>query len=96
MAKLTEHARLKMRERGIKLSDALLVVERPSMVFYDTITGCNIALAPWKSSPRKQLLVSYVLADDEVKIITLFMISMPEELVAKREKSGRWLRIRQS
>ena len=96
MAKLTEHAKLKMRERGIKLSDALLVVERPLMVFYDTITGCNIALAPWRSSPRKQLLVSYILADGEVKIITLFVLSTPEELIAKREKSGRWLRIKQS
>jgi hypothetical protein len=96
VAKFTEHAKLKMRERQIKLSDDLSVVERPSAVFYDTITGCNIALAPWRSSPRKQLLVSYVSTDDEVKIITLFVLSKPQELIAKREKSGRWLRIKQN
>lgn len=85
-----------MRERDIKLTDALLVMEKPLMVFYDTITGCNIALASWKNNPRKQLLVSYVLMDDEVKIITLFVLSTPDELIKKREKSGRWLRIKQS
>lgn len=96
LARLTEHARLKMRERNIKLSDALLVVERPSAVFYDTITGCNIALAGWKNNPRKQLLVSYVSTDNEIKIITLFALSRPEELIARRVKSGRWLRIKQN
>jgi hypothetical protein len=96
VAKLTEHAKLKMRERNIRLSDVLLAVETPSMVLYDTITGCNIALAPWRSSPRKQLLVSYVSTDDEVKIITLFVLSKPQELIAKREKSGRWLRTKQN
>lgn len=96
VAKFTEHAKLKMRERNIKLSDALLAVETPSIVLYDTITGCNIALAPWRGNPRKQLLVSYVSTDDEVKIITLFVLSKPQELIAKREKSGRWLRIKQN
>jgi hypothetical protein len=85
-----------MKERRIKLSDALLVVQRPSVVFYDTITGCNIALAPWKSSPGKQLLVSYVLTDNDIKIITLFALSESKELIAKREKSGRWLKIKQN
>ena len=86
-----------MRERNIKLSDALLVVETPSILLYETITGCNIALAPWKTVPEKQLLVSYVSTDDDdIKIITLFALSKPEELIAKREKSGRWLRIKQN
>jgi hypothetical protein len=55
--------------RNIKLSEALSVIERPSMVFYDTITGCNIALASWKSKPDKQLLVSYIFEEQEIKII---------------------------
>lgn len=96
LAKLTKHAKLKTRERNIKLSDALLVIERPSVVFYDTITGCNIALAGWKSGPGKQLLVSYTSTDNDIKIITLFALSNPEELITKREKSGRWLRIKQN
>ncbi len=95
MVKLTTHTKLRISERNIKLSDVLLVIERPSMVFYDTMTGCNIALAPWKSKPNKSLLVSYVLIGKEVKIITLFVLSKPEELARKREMSGRWLRISQ-
>lgn len=95
MAKLTSHAKLRISERNIKLSDVLLVTERPSMVFYDTMTGSNVALAPWKSEPRKWLLVSYVLIGKEIKIITLFVLSKPEELTRRREISGRWLRIDQ-
>lgn len=93
MVRLTTHAKLRISERNIKLSDVLLVIERPSMAFYDTMTGCNIALAPWKSKPNKSLLVSYVLIGKEVKIITLFVLSKPKELARKREMSGRWLRI---
>lgn len=63
LVKLTEHAKVKIKERNIELSDALVVLERPSEVFYDTITGCNIALASWKSRPGKHLLVSYILED---------------------------------
>ncbi len=29
----------------------------------------------------------------EIKIITLFVLSKPEELTRKREMSGRWLRV---
>ena len=94
MVKLTAHAKLRIRERRIKLSEALLVIERPSMAFYDTMTGSNIALAPWKSKPTKWLLISYVLIGKEVKIITLFVLSRPEELTRKREMSGRWLRVK--
>ncbi len=43
MVKLTTHGKLRISERNIKLSDVLLVIERPSMVFYDTMTGCNVA-----------------------------------------------------
>ncbi len=57
------------------------------------MTGCNIALAPWKSKPNKWLLASYVLIGKEIKIITLFVLSKPEELTRKREMSGRWLRV---
>ena len=95
MVKLTSHAKLRIRERNIKLSDVLFVIERPSIVFYDTMTGCNIALAPWKSKSKKWLLISYVLIGKEIKIITLFVLSKPEELTRKREMSGRWLRINQ-
>lgn len=95
MVKLTLHAKLRISERGIKLSDVLLVIERPSMVFHDTITGCNIALAPWKSKPSRWLLVAYVLIAKEIKIITLFVLSKPEELTRKRVMSGRWLRVSQ-
>lgn len=95
LAELTEHAKLKMRERGFRLSDAMSVVENPTELFYDTITGCNIALGHWRSSPTKQLLVPYTSTDADIKIIALFVLSKAEELTAKRMKSGRWPGIKQ-
>jgi len=82
MAKLTQHAKLKIKERNIKLSEALSVIERPSMAFYNTITGCNIALASWKSKPDNNFLYLMFFDEQEIKIITL---SKPEELTRKRE-----------
>jgi len=51
VAKLTEHAKLKMRESNIRLSDVLLTVEKPSMVLYDTIYWLQYCFGTLEKQP---------------------------------------------
>ncbi|WP_238516225.1 DUF4258 domain-containing protein [Thermococcus gammatolerans] len=86
---LSEHAKLRLRERKIEIDEVHNVMEFPEMKFYDLKSGHFIAIGR-RSVPNHWLILAYDDYGDVIEVITIIDTSKSLErgLLRKGRRLG--------
>ncbi|WP_297515665.1 DUF4258 domain-containing protein [Thermococcus sp.] len=90
---LSEHAKLRLKERKIEIDEVHNVMEFPEMKFYDLKSGHFIAIGR-RGVPNHWLIIAYDDYGDVIEVITIIDTSKSlEKIVEKRTSSRRWIQV---
>ena len=90
----SEHAKLKLKERGIDKIEALNVLKVPLSVFLDVETGNLVAVGNRIHKLDHQPIIVYTIIGNIIKVVTVIDVSKSRDIIKRREKKGRWVKIR--
>ncbi len=90
----SEHAKLKLKERGIDKIEVLNVLKVPLSVFLDVETGNLVAVGNRIHKLGHQLIIVYSIIGNIIKVVTVIDVSKSRDIIKRREKKGRWVKIR--
>ena len=84
---LTEHAKIRMEERGITIEDVREALERPDMEFINTLHNRYILVKIYDSDGLILALDRY---EDRAELVTVIYSTEARDLVRRRTRRGRW------
>lgn len=90
----SEHAKLKLKERGIDKIEVLNVLKVPLSVFLDVETGNLVVVGNRIHKLGHQLIIVYSIIGNIIKVVTVIDVSKSRDIIKRREKKGRWVKIR--
>lgn len=90
----SKHAKLKLKERGIRVSEIEKTVKVPDYVYYDLASRTMVAIRKVKiGGVETNLVVPFIKMENTVKIVTVYSCRDLEKELKKKE-GARWVRIK--
>ncbi len=91
---LTEHAKLRLKERNIKLDEVVDITKNPKMKFYDIRNRHLIAIGERKEKKGHYLIIAYDRVRGGIEVVTVIDTSKSlEKIVSNRINNGRWIEL---
>ncbi len=91
---LTEHARMRLKERQISIDDVVRIVKSPARRFYDPQTTHLIAVGP-RNDGEQWLVTAYEETETGIEVITVIATSKSlNKIITNRISSRRWLKLK--
>ncbi len=84
---LTEHARIRIRERGITINDLKEALNSPDMDFLNKLYNRRIIVKLYDSEGLILVLDEF---EDHAEIVTVIFSTEAREIVRRRTRRGRW------
>ncbi len=90
---LTEHARMRLKERQIGIDEVVCIVKSPARRFYDLKTAHLIAVGP-RNDGEQWLIIAYEETEAGIEVITVIATSKSlDKIIMNRVSSRRWVEI---
>ena len=91
---LTEHAKLRLKERNIELNEVINIIKNPKMKFYDIRNRHLIAIGEREKKEGHYLIIDYDRVRESVEVVTVIDTSKSlEKIVSNRVNNARWIRL---
>lgn len=90
----SRHAKLKLKERGIRTAETEKTIATPDFLYYDLASRTMVAIRKVKiGGAETNLVVPFIKQGNSVKIVTVYPCRDIEKELKKKE-GARWVRIK--
>jgi hypothetical protein len=90
----TSHALLRLKIRGIDEIEVSRVMNSPSKLYFDSVTGALVAIGPRATMEGHWLIVIYTIRDEVTKVITVIDVTTIDKFIKKRVEKNRWVKVK--
>lgn len=83
----SEHAKIRLRLRGVRKRQVTEVISQPDRLYRDTESNAMIAV---KEVKERHLIVIYAAQGTSIRVVTLYYASQVDRLISRKVTRGVW------